>query len=214
MAVAAKLARRPSFRPLSTHRGSGRSGREGLVHRCSVRACALVQGERERDEKEKGDEIAERNRDWGQEGPTNISSADSDFGLELDEVPAGGCISGWCWSRKGLRETGRGRGGGSKGERGEVAIMSTPEGEAARLRKGLFEDRLRERLTGAAAESCPRIKTSNQRLIECMKHGKGPCEDRGLLATCPSPLDYKAARGGVSSRPRQSPSIQVPCLGG
>lgn len=42
-------------------------------------------------------------------------------------------------SRKGLRETGRG-GGSSKGDRGEGTV-----GDAARLRKGLLEERLRVR---------------------------------------------------------------------
>lgn len=57
---------------------------------------------------------------------------------ELLDVAPGDFKGGGGWSRNGFRETGR-AGGSSKGE----------AGEAARLRKGLLDDRLRLRPAGA-----------------------------------------------------------------
>lgn len=48
--------------------------------------------------------------------------------------------AGRVWSKKGLRDRGR-LGGSSKGDAGEVWAGSKLEGEAARLRKGLLEER-------------------------------------------------------------------------
>lgn len=62
---------------------------------------------------------------------TNISSADMDLWSELFDM-ASGDLKGGGLSRNGFRETGLG-GGSSKGD----------AGDAARLRKGLFEERLR-----------------------------------------------------------------------
>lgn len=70
---------------------------------------------------------------------TKISSAVSDFGSDwVDMVPGDRTGAGGA-SRNGFRETGRG-GGSSKGEAGDASA-----GEAARLRKGLLEERFRER---------------------------------------------------------------------
>lgn len=66
---------------------------------------------------------------------TKISSAESDLApSELLDMAPGDLSGGGGWSMKGFRERGR-AGGSSKGE----------AGEAARLRKGLLEERLRLR---------------------------------------------------------------------
>jgi hypothetical protein len=62
---------------------------------------------------------------------TKISSADMDLWSELDDIASGDLTGGEGRSRKGLRDTGR-AGGSSKGD----------AGDAARLRKGLLEERL------------------------------------------------------------------------
>lgn len=65
---------------------------------------------------------------------TKISSADMDLWSELADIASGDLTGGGGRSRNGLRDTGRG-GGSSKGD----------AGDAARLRKGLLEERLRLR---------------------------------------------------------------------
>lgn len=67
----------------------------------------------------------------------NISSAERDLESEWFDMVPGDLTGGRDWSRKGLRDRGR-AGGSSKGEAGDTA----------RLRKGLFEERLMLRPTG------------------------------------------------------------------
>ena len=87
-----------------------------------------------------------------------MSSADRDFGSELVDPAPGDLSGGGGWSINGLRERGRAGGGSSKGDMVEVKELSAPIGEAARLRKGLFDERLTERLAAEATESCPTTK--------------------------------------------------------
>lgn len=70
----------------------------------------------------------------------SVLKSSSAVGSALADAMISGERSGLAvGSRKGLRETGRG-GGSSKGDRGEGTV-----GDAARLRKGLLEERLRVR---------------------------------------------------------------------
>lgn len=86
---------------------------------------------------------------------------------------AGGltACAGW-WSRNGFRDNGRG-GGSSNGELGEARLgeakaASMLEGEAARLRKGLLEERLRERPADCAPAGCrPIQEESDQQAARC-----------------------------------------------
>ena len=91
---------------------------------------------------------------------TNISSAERDLCADLPDMASG--IAGACgaWSRNGFRDRGRcDRCGSSNGEvAGDVKLASKLAGEAARFRKGLFEDRLIERPAG---ESRPRFAQSD-----------------------------------------------------
>lgn len=83
-----------------------------------------------------------------------MSSADRDLCSDLVESALGDFRGCWLWSRKGLRDIGLCRGvGSSKGELlGDAKAASRLAGDAARLRKGLLEDRL----TDSPGEgSCP-----------------------------------------------------------
>lgn len=73
---------------------------------------------------------------------TNISSAENGFDSVPVENDALARVGPLGWSRNGFRDTGRG-GGSSKGDAVSAGFESlADDGEAARLRKGLFDERI------------------------------------------------------------------------